>query len=202
MKVILLEDVPRVGHEGDIIEVADGYVRNYLEPRKLAVKAGKGAIKDLEARRAGIARREDEKRIRAEQLAEGLQEQKIIVHAPTGEGTRLHGSVTAQQLAEAAGEQLKFDIDRRDIDIAEPIRELGDYLVTARVYKDVTAQLAVTVMPLVAEDEDEDATVYDEDGLIVDTPEVDENAAEEEEAAADVEDDDAEQDEADDTEEA
>ena len=130
MKVILLDDVPRVGHEGDIIDVADGYLRNYLEPRGLAVRATRGAIKDLENRRKAIAQREEEKRVRAQQLAEELRTSKIIVHAPTGEGTRLHGTVTAQQIAEAAAEQLNFQIDRRDIDIPEPIREIGDYLVS------------------------------------------------------------------------
>ena len=162
MKVILLADVQRVGHEGDILDVADGYVRNYLEPRGLAVKASKGAIRDLENRRAAIERREVDKRAQAEELAAGLREMKIVVHAPVGEGTRLHGSVTSQQVAIAAAEQLKFDIDRRDVDIAEPIRELGDYLVSARVYKDVTAQLAVSVVPLASDDDDEAEAVGDE----------------------------------------
>ncbi|MCD6359359.1 MAG: 50S ribosomal protein L9 [Armatimonadetes bacterium] len=162
MKVILLDDVPRVGHEGDIIDVADGYLRNYLEPRGLAVRATRGAIKDLENRRKAIAQREEEKRVRAQQLAEELRTSKIIVHAPTGEGTRLHGTVTAQQIAEAAAEQLNFQIDRRDIDIPEPIREIGDYLVSARVYKDVTAQLPVHVVPLDVDESDEEQAADEE----------------------------------------
>ena len=155
MKVILLADIPHVGHEGDIIEVADGYHRNYLEPRKLAVRATSGAMKDLDNRRNAITRREEDKRVKAQDIAGQLQEGRIVVYAPTGEGTRLHGTVTAQQIAVAAAEQLNFDIDRRDIDIPEPIREIGDYLVTARVYKDVTAQLPVKVMPLRGEGEEE-----------------------------------------------
>ncbi len=154
MKVILLEDVQRLGHEGDIVEVAEGYMRNYLEPRGLAVRATKGAIKDLESRRQAIARREEAKRARAAELAAQLRERRIIIHAPTGEGTRLHGSVTAQQIAEAAREQLQFDLDRRDLDIPEPIREIGDYLVSAQIYKGVHAQLSVRVLPLDAVDEE------------------------------------------------
>lgn len=154
MKVILLEDVQRLGHEGDIVEVAEGYMRNYLEPRGLAVRATKGAIKDLENRRQAIARREEAKRARAAELAAQLRERRIIIHAPTGEGTRLHGSVTAQQIAEAAREQLQFDLDRRDLDIPEPIREIGDYLVSAQIYKGVHAQLSVRVLPLDAVDEE------------------------------------------------
>jgi large subunit ribosomal protein L9 len=152
MKVILLSDVPRVGHEGDVIEVADGYLRNYLEPRGLAAIATRGALKDLETRREAIERRDDHKRERAQHLVDELREQRIVVKAPVGEGDRLHGTVTTGQIAEAAEEQLSLVIDRRDIDIAEPIRELGDYLITAKVYKDVEAQLPVRVVGLDGEE--------------------------------------------------
>jgi len=156
MKVILLEDIPRVGHEGDVIDVADGYLRNYLEPRGLAVRATSGAIKDLENRRNAIERRDEQKRLQAQRKVDDLREQRIVVRAPTGEGGRLHGSVTTGQIAEAAEEQLKVIIDRRDIDIPEPIRETGDYLITANIYKDVEVQLPVRVIAL---DEDDQRSV-------------------------------------------
>lgn len=156
MKVILLEDIPRVGHEGEIIDVADGYLRNYLEPRGLAVIATKGAIKDLENRRQAIARRDEQKRQRAQDKAEELRNERIVVRAPTGEGGRLHGSITTGQIAEAAEEQLGVVIDRRDIDIPEPIRETGDYLIGASIYKDVEVQLPVRVIAL---DEDDERSV-------------------------------------------
>ena len=189
MKVILLADIPRVGHEGDIIDVAHGYHRNYLEPRNLAVRATKGAIKDLENRRNAIARREEDKGVKAQALAQQLQEKKIIVYAPTGEGTRLHGTVTAQQIAEAAAEQLDFESDRRDIDIPEPIREIGDYLVSARVYKDVTAQLPVRVVPLRGEGEEEQAEEAPEEAQAeaAEADEETETEAEEEEEGEEVE---------------
>ncbi len=152
MKVILLEDVPRVGHEGDVLEVADGYLRNYLEPRGLAVRATKGALKDLANRAEAIQRREETKRERARRLVEELRETRIVVKAPAGEGGRLHGSVTTGQIAEAAEEQLHLVLDRRAIDIPEPIRELGDYLITAKVYKDIEAQLPVRVVSLTGEE--------------------------------------------------
>lgn len=157
MKVILLDDVARVGHEGEVLEVADGYFRNYLEPRNLAVRATAGPLKDLQMRRQAIERRDDDKRDEAQELAERLREQKLVIRASTGEGTKLHGSVTAQQIAEATREQMGLEIDRRDIDIPEPIRETGDYLVSARVYKDVTAQLAVSVVPMDVEEEKQPA---------------------------------------------
>ncbi len=153
MKVILLKDIPRVGHEGEIIDVADGYLRNYLEPRRLAVQASKGAIKDLESRRDAIARRDDQKRVVAQDKAEELRTKRIAVRAPTGEGGRLHGSVTTAQIAEAVEEQLGVIVDRRDIDIPEPIREIGTYLISARIYKDVDVELPVRVIALEEDDE-------------------------------------------------
>lgn len=146
MQVILMDDVERVGHEGDVITVADGYARNYLIPKGLAVQASKGTLKDLERRRTAIGAREGDKRVKAQSLADELGAKPIVVKARAGEGQRLHGQVTPQMIAEAAREQIHMDIDRRDIDIAEPIRELGDYLVSAKLYKDVSAQLPVSVV--------------------------------------------------------
>ena len=146
MRVIFLQDVDRVGHEGELGDVADGYARNYLIPRGLAVKASKGAMLELEQRRSAIEKRQAEKESKAESLAGDLAGKTIVVEATAGEGQRLHGQVTAQQIAEAVFEQLGFEIDRRDIEIAEPIRLLGDYLISARLYKEVKAQLPVSVV--------------------------------------------------------
>ncbi|NPV45667.1 MAG: 50S ribosomal protein L9 [Armatimonadetes bacterium] len=158
MQVILLQDVERLGHEGDVLNVADGYGRNYLLPRGLAVKADKGTLKELEMRRSAIARRDADKRSAAQKAASELQGKLITVRAVTGQGTRLHGTVTTAQIAEAASEQLGITIDRRDIDIPEPIREVGDYLISVRLYKDVAAQLPVHVVPQkqAAEEKSED----------------------------------------------
>lgn len=147
MQVILLQDVERLGHEGDVLNVADGYGRNYLLPRGLAVKADKSQLKQLEMRRSAIARRDADKRSAAQKAASELHGRLITVRAVTGQGTRLHGTVTTAQIAEAASQQLGVTIDRRDIDIPEPIRELGDYLISVRLYKDVAAQLPVHVVP-------------------------------------------------------
>ncbi|MBU0608927.1 MAG: 50S ribosomal protein L9 [Armatimonadetes bacterium] len=162
MQVILLEDVERVGHEGDLLKVSDGYARNYLIPRKLAVLATRGALKDLENRQGAIARRDSEKREAAQVLADQLKDKLIIVKHVTGEGTKLHGTVTTAQIAEAATAQLDIKLDKRDLELPEPIREVGDYLVSARVYKDVHAQLPIRVVPekkAHGEEEDEAAEV-------------------------------------------
>lgn len=177
MQVILLHDVDRLGHEGDVLNVADGYGRNYLLPRGLAVKANKSALKELEARRSAIERRDADKRTVAQQAASELQGKLITVKATTGQGTRLHGTVTTAQIAEAASEQLGITIDRRDIDIAEPIREIGDYLISVRLYKDVAAQLPVHVVPSKVAEVEEEA----------EEPEVETPAAEELEGWAELE---------------
>lgn len=159
MQVILLHDVERVGHEGDILKVSDGYARNYLVPRGLAVVANRGMLKDLEQRKGAIERRDTEKREAAQKIADELRDKLIVVKHVTGEGKKLHGTVTTQQIADAAQAQLGLKLDKRDLEILEPIREIGDYLVTARVYKDVSAELPVRVIsdksaPNEADDED------------------------------------------------
>ena len=188
MKVILLEDIPRVGHEGEIIDVADGYLRNYLEPRSLAVKATRGAVKDLESRREAIARRDDQKRVVAQEKAEELRTKRILVRAPAGEGGRLHGSVTTGQIAEAVEEQLGVIVDRRDIDIPEPIREIGTYLISARIYKDVDVELPVNVIALDEDDERSVEEILEEAAEEFIAEEEDADAEEAEEEADDTDD--------------
>jgi len=196
MQVIFLQDVDRVAHEGDLAEVADGYARNFLIPRGLAVKATKGALRELEERRSAIERRDAEKRQKADQLAEDLSERAVIVKATAGEGQRLHGQVTAQQIADAALEQLDIAIDRRDIDIPEPIRRTGDYLIGAQLYKDVAVQLQLSV---VSDRETEDAETEEEEQAQPQEEDksaaVDRDSEAEAEAEAEAEDEDEDEDE-------
>lgn len=147
MKVILLADVKTVGHEGDVVEVADGHARNYLVPQGLATPASRVTRKQLEQRRGAIEQREVEKRHASQEVGEELRGRTIVVEVSVGEGGRLHGQVTAQQIAVAVAEQCGLEVDRRDIDIPVPIRETGDYLVSAVLYKDVTVELPIEVGP-------------------------------------------------------
>ena len=156
MEVILLDDVEPLGHEGDIVRVADGHARNYLIPKSLAVKATKTTKAELEHRRGSIALREEHKAESAGKIAEELREQPLEITAKAGTAGRLHGSVTTQQIAEALAEQTGVSIDRRRITLVEPIRLVGDYLVTAQVYKGVDAQLAVKVVGEVDESAEEE----------------------------------------------
>jgi len=153
MEVILLNDITNLGREGDMVKVADGYARNYLIPQKLVVKATAGNLKQLEHRRRAIEDREEQKRTQAVELAEELKDKSLVVRASVGEGGRLHGEVTAQNIAEAVAEQHAVEISRHDVDIPTPIREKGDYLISASLYQDVTVELPVRVIGLTEDEE-------------------------------------------------
>lgn len=146
MEVILLKDVDHLGHEGDIVKVADGYAHNFLLPKRLAEKSSAANLRALEQRRRAIERREDEKREAARGLVDRLSSTGIVVKAAVGEGGRLHGQVTSQQIVEAMLEQTGIKIDRRHVEIHSPIRELGDFTVVAQVYKDVRCEVTLHVV--------------------------------------------------------
>ena len=150
MEVILLHDIDRVGHEGDIVKVSDGYARNYLFPRKLADKCTSAARAALEQRRRAIERRQVEKRGAAQTVADRIAGNGVTIRAAVGEGGRLHGQVTTQHLAEALSAQLGAQVDRRDIEVPSPIRELGEFTISARLYKDVKVDLPVHVVDAAA----------------------------------------------------
>lgn len=159
MRVILLADVERLGHEGDIVEVRKGYGRNYLLPRGMATPATPGALRDLELRREAIERRNLEKREAALAVADSIQGRPIVIRRMVGERGRLHGRVTTTQIAEAIAEQMRLPVDRRDIHLREPIKAVGDYVISARLFRDVAVDLTVRVAPLASEEEDAAAHV-------------------------------------------
>ncbi|MCX7599212.1 MAG: 50S ribosomal protein L9 [Armatimonadetes bacterium] len=154
MRVILLADVERVGHEGDVVEVRDGYARNYLIPRGLATKATPGALRDLELRRDAIDKRHLQRREAAAAVAERVKDRPITLEVVVGERGRLHGRVTTAQLAQVLRDQFGITVDRRNIELHEPIRAVGDYLISVRLFSDVVVNLQVQVRPLGAEAEE------------------------------------------------
>jgi large subunit ribosomal protein L9 len=151
MDVILLKDVDHLGLEGDTIKVADGYAHNYLLPKALAEKSTAANLRALAQRRRAIERREAEKREAAKGTVERLTETGIVVKALVGEGGRLHGQVTSHQIAEAIQQQTGIAIDRRHVEVHAPIRELGDFTVTAQVYKDVRCEITLHVVSTTGE---------------------------------------------------
>jgi large subunit ribosomal protein L9 len=147
VKVVLRSDVEKLGNKGDLVEVADGYARNYLVPRGLAMKATKGVVAQSEAMRRNRAARDARDRAAAEEIAGRLAGQRIALPARAGEGGKLFGSVTAADVADAVAAAAQADIDRRAITLAEPLKELGEVEVPVRLHPDVTATVTVEVVP-------------------------------------------------------
>jgi large subunit ribosomal protein L9 len=146
MKVILTQDVEGRGRTGDVLDVAQGYAVNYLLPRSLAIQATKGELKQLENRRAKLEREENARLAAAEQLKEKLEAESVTIEANAGEEGKLYGSVTSANIAEAVSIQLELAIDKKDIELEEPIKELGEHKTVVRVYPGVDATLTVDVV--------------------------------------------------------
>lgn len=146
MKIVLREDVESLGHKGDLVDVADGYARNFLVPRGLALKATRGGIAQAEAMRRNRSAREERDRGAAQELAGKLTASKIVVTAHAGEGGKLFGSITSTDIADAIAKQAGAEIDRRWIQLAEPIKELGELEIPVRLHADVTASVQVEVV--------------------------------------------------------
>lgn len=145
MKVILLKDVKGSGQKGQIVNVSDGYARNFLLPRGLATEATDAAVSNVERRRAAEAKRESDQRLAAEELSRTLKGKHITVLAKCGDKGRLYGSVTAQEIADALKAQHGVQLDKRRIELPEPIRTVGDTEVTVWVYAGVTTKMVVHV---------------------------------------------------------
>ena len=145
MKVVFLQDVPKVAKAGDVKEVSDGYSRNYLLPRKLAVIATPAELKNVELQRQANARREVRTEQEAEAFAKVLQDTTVVLKMRAGTKEKLYGSVTSADIAKEIKKLTKQEVDKRKIELAEPIRELGSHQVSIKLTKDVTAIVNVVV---------------------------------------------------------
>jgi large subunit ribosomal protein L9 len=144
MEIILREDVDKVGVRGALVKVTDGYARNYLLPKKLAVAATASNKKIVEQQRDAYVRREAKDRSESEDLVKLLADVTLSFRQKVGENDQLFGSVTAKDIAEALEAQ-RFHIDRRKVQLEEPIRTLGEHSVTLRLHRDVSTQVKVVV---------------------------------------------------------
>lgn len=146
MRVVLRDDVENVGRKGDLIEVADGFARNYLVPRGLAMKATKGVVQQADAMRRNREAREARDREAAQALADQLTGRRIEVRARAGEGGRLFGSVTTADIVDAVRAETGVELDRRNAHLAEPLKELGAVEVRVKLHADVEVTLSVDVV--------------------------------------------------------
>jgi large subunit ribosomal protein L9 len=144
MKIILREDVRDLGHSGDMVTVKDGYARNYLLPKKLAVVASNKNVRQLEHEKAVIEARSAKLRASAEEEAKKINSVQVTIARKVGEQDKLYGSVTALDIAEAMAAK-GVEIDRRDLSLPEPIKSLGSYEVELRLHRDVVAKVKVEV---------------------------------------------------------
>ena len=146
LELILREDVAHLGRRGDVIQVKNGYARNYLLPRKLAVPLTEGNRKAVEQQKASALRHEVSEKSEAEQLAAMLASLTLTIARKAGETGALFGSVTSLDVGEALQQQ-GYEIDRRKILLEEPLKQLGEYQVPLRLHREVTASITVQVVP-------------------------------------------------------
>ncbi len=142
--VLLREDIDNLGARGEIVKVKAGYARNYLLPRKLAVEASAGNVKQIEAERAALLKKESKERATAEAQAALMKTLQLTFERKVGEHGMLYGSVTSMHVAEALKEK-GYEIDRRRINLAEAIKETGEFTVPVRLHREVVVEIPVTV---------------------------------------------------------
>ncbi|HIX28190.1 MAG TPA: 50S ribosomal protein L9 [Candidatus Blautia stercoravium] len=145
MKVILIEDVKSLGKKGQMVNVSDGYARNMLFPKKLGVEATPKNINDLKLQKAHEDKVAKENLEAAKKFKTELETKQVTVSIKVGENGRTFGSVSTKEISEAAKEQLGYDIDKKKMQLANPIRELGTTLVPVKLHPQVTAELKVVV---------------------------------------------------------
>jgi large subunit ribosomal protein L9 len=145
MEVILREEIANLGGRGEVVKVADGYARNFLFPKRLAVPATEANKKIVESERHAHLRREAKEKASAEDLSKIMSGVTVTITSKAGEQDQLFGSVTSKDIAEAL-ERQNFHIDRKKIHLEDPIKQLGEYKVPIRLHREVTIEIAVQVV--------------------------------------------------------
>ena len=146
MKVILLQDIKNVGKKGQLLDAADGYARNYLIPRKMAVEATKGNVNELEAKNKALVIKAEKELENARGFAASVEQKKVDVQVKMGENGKLFGSVTNKEIAQALLEQTGVSIDKKKVILSEPIKTVGEKEVEIKVMHDVSAKIIVNVI--------------------------------------------------------
>ena len=145
MRVMLIKDVENVGQAGDVKEVADGFGRNYLIPRRLAIVAGKGAEAEARRLREAVVKREAKDRDQAQELAELIDNKTVVVRLKVGAEDKVFGAITNEDIATALRLQHQVDVDRRKIDLKDPLKQLGEHHVPLRLHRDVDAHINLII---------------------------------------------------------
>jgi large subunit ribosomal protein L9 len=146
MKIILQQDVAKLGHYGEVVTVADGYARNFLFPRGMAVVATAAALKVLDKRKAEEAAQAEQTKAQAQTDAQNLEGKTITIRAKAGDSNRLFGSITAQDIVDALQSQYNVQADKRKVALTDPIKTLGTVTVPVRLHSDISVPLQVEVV--------------------------------------------------------
>lgn len=147
MKLILLSDIPDLGHRGDVVDVADGYARNFLLPKKHAIKATEGAIAQAEALRRARAEAERQKKEEAERIATQLVGTRVVLAAQAGDEGKLYGSIGVSDVIEGIKKFTGVELDRKAVEIPEPIKAIGLHEVRVRLHPEVEFPVTIDVIP-------------------------------------------------------
>lgn len=145
MEIILLEDVKTLGKKGSIVNVNDGYARNYILPKKLGVEATLKTRNELKVNKANEAKRQQEILEEAKAFADKIAEKPVVVKLKSGEGGRTFGSISTKEIATAAKEQLGLDIDKKKMQLVEPFKNLGIFTVPIKLHPQITGEITVKV---------------------------------------------------------
>lgn len=146
MKVVLLKDVKKVGKKGEIVDVSDGYARNFLLAKGFGKEATSQAINDVKMKKAADDRHRAEELAAAQELGAKLKEMSVTVSMKAGEGGRTFGSISTKEIVKAAKEQLDLAIDKKKLVLKEPIKSLGTHIVAVKLHPKVTSELTVKVV--------------------------------------------------------
>jgi large subunit ribosomal protein L9 len=147
MKVILLQDIKELGKKGDIVNVSDGYGKNYLIPRKLVKPATEGAVNDAMAKKKAQAEKKARELELAKEQAASLNGTEVVIRMKVGDNGKLFGAVSSKDVADALKSQKEIDVDRKKIELGEPIKVIGKYKCSARIYAGVSASFTIDVRP-------------------------------------------------------
>ncbi len=145
MKVILLKDVKGTGKKGEMKEVSDGYARNFLLPKKMAVVANNTSVKELDEKNKAQENKAQKEYEAAVELGKKIEELNVVIYTKAGEGGRLFGSITSKDIAEQIKKQHNIDVDKRKVHLSEPIRVLGSTVVDIKIHQKVTTKIRVDV---------------------------------------------------------
>jgi large subunit ribosomal protein L9 len=146
MKVILQEEVKKLGKKGDVIEVSEGYARNFLLPKKLAVEATATNVNSITQQKASEARKQQRAIDEAKLMAAQLSKLEVTIAVKTGEGGKLFGAVTVKDIADALNAQHKIELDKRKLELKEAIKATGTYPVTIKVHPEITSRIQVHII--------------------------------------------------------